>query len=239
MLYTSVGLNVHTSELMSGLTLPASEKNDMQVIAMLSQKGGAGKSTLCRQFSALAGEAGPTGIVDLDPQKTASKWWGRRQELEPAPEFPELYTVEDGRLAKTIEAQKGTPGTLFIDTRPAVTALESEAAKVADLVVIPVRPSMDDVEAVGDTIAMLQRLGRRAVIVVNAARNERRATDARAALSRFPVAVCPHHITDRAVYWDASVEGMSVAEMRGSAARDAEAELRRVWAWIEEQAAHA
>ena len=211
----------------------------MRTLALLSQKGGAGKSTLCRQFSAIAGEAGPTGIVDLDPQKTATKWWDRRQEIDPAPDFPELYTVEDGRLSQTIASQKNVAGTLFIDTRPAVTALESEAAKVADLVIIPVRPSMDDVEAVADTVAMLQRLGRRAVIVVNAARNERRATDARAALSRFPVAVCPHYITDRAIYWDASVEGMSVAEMRGSAARDAEAELRRVWAWIEEQAANA
>ena len=71
-------------------------------------------------------------------------------------------------------------------------------------------------------------------MVVNAAKNEVRARDARAALSRYPVPVCPIHVGDRAVYLDAALEGRGIGEMRGTAARDAHAELRSVWTWIQE-----
>lgn len=69
-------------------------------------------------------------------------------------------------------------------------------------------------------------------MIVNAAKNEVRARDARAVLSRYPVPVCPVHVGDQAVYLDASLEGRGIGEMRGAAARDAHAELRTVWTWI-------
>lgn len=125
-------------------------------------------------------------------------------------------------------------GLVFVDTRPAVTEPEAEAARVADLVIVPVRSSPDDLEAVGETLKILRRLDKRAVIVVNAAKNEVRARDARAALSRYPVPVCPIHVADRAVYLDASLEGRGIGEIRGAAARDALAELQSVWSWIKE-----
>jgi chromosome partitioning protein len=103
-------------------------------------------------------------------------------------------------------------------------------------VIVPVRPSPDDLEAVGETLKILRRLQRRAVLVVNAAKNEVRARDARAALSRYPVPVCPTDIGDRAVYLDASLEGRGVGEMRGAAARDALSELTAVWTWVQEVA---
>jgi chromosome partitioning protein len=121
-----------------------------------------------------------------------------------------------------------------VDTRPAVAEPEAEAARVADMVIVPVRPSPDDLEAVGETLKILRRLERRAVVIVNAAKNEVRARDARAALSRYPVPVCPTHIGDRAVYLDAALEGRGIGEMRGAAARDARAELAAVWTWIRE-----
>lgn len=58
----------------------------MQIFSLISQKGGAGKSTLARQFAVLAGEAGASVLIDRDPQETSTKWWQRRQALQPAPE---------------------------------------------------------------------------------------------------------------------------------------------------------
>ena len=110
----------------------------------------------------------------------------------------------------------------------------AEAARIADLVIVPVRPSPDDLEAVGDTLKIIRRLDRRALIIVNASKTEARAVTAKAALSRYPVPVCPIHLVDRTVYLDASLEGRGVGEMRGVAARDAHAELTRVWNWIQE-----
>ena len=95
------------------------------------------------------------------------------------------------------------------------------------------RPSPDDLEAVGETLKILRRLDQRAAIVVNAAKNDARAVSARAALSRYPVSVCPIHLADRTVYLDASLEGRGVMEMKGHAAREATEELNQIWSWLQ------
>jgi len=206
----------------------------VQIFSLISQKGGAGKSTLARQLAVLAGESGASVLIDRDPQETSTKWWQRRQGLQPLPERPDLLDLDGSDLSAATKALAKRPGVVFVDTRPAVAEPEAEAARVADLVIVPVRPSSDDLEAVGETLKILRRLDKRAVVIVNAAKNEVRARDARAALSRYPVPVCPTHIGDRAVYLDAALEGRGIGEMRGAAARDAHAELRAVWTWIQE-----
>ena len=206
----------------------------MIIFSLISQKGGAGKSTLARQLAVLAGEAGASILIDRDPQETSTKWWQRRQALHPPPERPDLLDLDGSELTTTTKALKKRAGVVFVDTRPAVAEPEAEAARIADLVIVPVRPSSDDLEAVGETLKILRRLEKRAVLIVNAAKNEVRARDARAALSRYPVPVCPTHIGDRAVYLDAALEGRGVGEMRGASARDAHAELGAVWNWIQE-----
>ncbi len=203
---------------------------------MISQKGGAGKSTLARQLAVLAGEAGTSILIDRDSQGTTTKWWQRRQALQLSLERPDLLDLDGTDLTAAVTALRKQHGIVFVDTRPAVAEPEAEAARIADLVIVPVRPSPDDLEAVGETLKILRRLDKRAVVIVNAAKNEVRARDARAALSRYPVPVCPVHVGDRAVYLDASLEGRGIGEMRGAAARDAHAELRTVWNWILEVA---
>ena len=96
-------------------------------------------------------------------------------------------------------------------TRARPSEPEAEAARVADLAIVPAQPSPDDFEAVGETLKILHRLDQRAVVIVNATSNDLRATAARAALSRDPVPVCPTHLSDRTVYLDASLkEGASL-----------------------------
>lgn len=207
----------------------------MQIYSLISQKGGAGKSTLARQLAVLAGETEHSLIIDRDPQRTTTKWWTRRSEINPALERPDLIELDGTSLTEAAKRlRRKADGALFIDTRPAVEEPEAEAARVADLVIVPVRPSPDDLEAVGETLKILRRLGQRAAVIVNAAKNDSRATGARAALSRYPVPVCPTHLSDRTVYLDASLEGRGVSEMRGHAAREATDELRKVWSWIQE-----
>lgn len=207
----------------------------VKTIALISQKGGSGKSTLTVNLACLAAEAGPAMLIDRDTaQGTTLKWWKRRQEAEPAPEMPDLLELGTSPLAAAVEQLRAEAGTLFIDTRPSVAQPEADSARLSDLVIVPVKTSINDVEAVVDTISMLKRLDRPYVVVVSAARNERRANDARAFLSRFGATVCPHSIGDRTVYADAALMGSSVLEMQGTAARTAEAELRKVWQWISE-----
>jgi chromosome partitioning protein len=206
----------------------------MKFFSLISQKGGVGKSTLARQLAVIAGEHGPSVLIDHDPQGTSTKWWQRRQSLSPTPERPDLLDLDGTSLTTAADALRQKDGMLFVDTRPAVGEPEAEAARIAHLVIVPVRPSPDDIEAVGETLKILKRLNKKAVIIVNAAKNESRARDARAALSRYPVPVCPVHVVDRAIYLDAALEGRGVSEMKGAAARDAERELRDVWVWVQE-----
>ena len=208
----------------------------MRTLAIVSQKGGVGKSMLARQLAVIAGETQPVILIDRDAkQGTTTKWWHRRQKLDPAPDTPTLLDLEGQQLPSVIAALKRKPGVTFIDTRPAVEEPEAEAARVSDLVLVPVGTSLDDLEAVGDTLKMVRRIGRRTVIIVNAAKNEARAKDTRAALAAYPFAVCPAHLTDRSAFLDATTEGRGVSEMQGAGARAAEAELRAVWKWILEQ----
>ena len=202
-----------------------------KVIALAGSKGGSGKSTLSHLLAHGAGSlarAIPAAVVTTDPEDRLL-------------EDQRRYLVVDGRtparLADELERLLPVERPLVvIDGAAARSDLDAVVSRVADLVVVPVRPSPDDLEAVGETLKILRRLDRRAVVVVNAAKNEGRARDARAALSRYPVPVCPAHVVDRAVCLDAALEGRGVGEMRGAAARDAHAELRAVWAWIREVA---
>ena len=51
----------------------------MKIISVVSQKGGAGKTTIATNLAVLAERAGhPTVLLDLDPQATAAKWGDKR-----------------------------------------------------------------------------------------------------------------------------------------------------------------
>ena len=106
----------------------------MQIFALISQKGGAGKSTLARQLAVLAGEENASILIDRDPQETTTKWWQRRQGLQPPPSRPDLLDLNGTDLATAAAALRKRPeGVVFVDTRPAVGEPEAEAARAADL----------------------------------------------------------------------------------------------------------
>jgi chromosome partitioning protein len=209
----------------------------MEIRAFISQKGGAGKSTLARQLACQAGEPielNRAVLIDRDPQQTTAKWWARRQQRKPLPPpQPELLELGNNSLADALDVLRRQSGGVFVDTRPALGGIEQEAARLADQIIVPLRPSADDLEAIVDTLQMLQRLDAlgRTVLVINAAKNSQRARGCMAVLSKYPVAVCPHHLHDRAAYQDASQGGLWVEEL-GHPGRAASDELLRVWAWL-------
>lgn len=98
--------------------------------SFISQKGGTGKSTLARQFAVLNS---PSFLIDCDAQHTTAKWWSRRRELTPAPDYPDLIDLNNSTLTTAVEALRRKPdGLLFIDTRPAVDEPVAEAVRVSD-----------------------------------------------------------------------------------------------------------
>src|SRR5207249_1472074 len=97
-----------------------------------------------------AGE-GPVVLIDTDPQQTLSTWWNQRQA-----EVPKLATVAMKDLpAQVIALAAHGFAYCIIDTPPALTDLNRQVLKLADLVLIPTRPSSIDLWALGATLELV------------------------------------------------------------------------------------
>lgn len=138
----------------------------MQVITLAAQKGGVGKTTLAVNLAIAAQVAGiKTALFDLDPQESATAWSERRNA-----EFPHVEPISARRLNQAIDAAEANGFALtIIDTPPAAGAEAAAAAQRADLVVIPCRPSLIDLDAIKRTAQLISSTGRMGVVVLNAA----------------------------------------------------------------------
>src|ERR1700722_7141128 len=92
----------------------------MRIIALASQKGGAGKTTIAAHLAVQAGRVGqgPAVLVDTDPQQSLSEWWRERKDDTPA-----LATVKLPKLdANLAELRSYGTAVAIIDTPPAFTS---------------------------------------------------------------------------------------------------------------------
>ena len=200
----------------------------MKVVAVTSQKGGTGKTTLSGHLAVQAERAGigPVVLIDCDPQGSLTNWWNLRQG-----ETPVLVQTSLAKLAGDLDALRETGVRLvIIDTPPAITWTIVNVIKVADLVVIPVRPSPHDLAATGSTVDLIEGLGKPMVFVVNSASQRARITgEAAVALSQHGT-VAPsiiHHRTDFAA---AMIDGRTVMELPRADRSTGEIEL--LWDYL-------
>ena len=200
----------------------------MRVVVFASRKGGAGKTTLAGHLAVEAERrgAGPVALVDADPQGSLSQWWNAR-----AAATPVFVQTELARLALDLSALRQDGIRLVvIDTPPALTAEIAEVVRVADIVVIPVRPSPHDLRSVGGTVELVEHLGKPLVFALNGATPRARITnEALAALSQHGplVPTIIHHRVDFAV---SMIDGRTVMELPGES-RSAE-EIGRLWDYV-------
>ena len=138
----------------------------MRVLAMASQKGGSGKTTLSGHLAVqaqLAG-AGPVCLIDIDPQGSLADWWNEREA-----DMPAFAQTTVARLASDLEVLRQQGFRLaVVDTPPAITMAIQSVIAVAELIVIPTRPSPHDLRAVGATVDLCDRAGKPLIFVVNA-----------------------------------------------------------------------
>ncbi|MBR8361562.1 AAA family ATPase (plasmid) [Enterobacter kobei] len=182
----------------------------MKTLVLASQKGGAGKTTLAAHLAVaaeLAG-AGPAVLIDTDPQGSLSAWWNSREANAPALAEAKLAELP----AKLVALAEAGFKLAVIDTPPAITAAIRDVVKLADLVLIPTRPSPHDLRAVGSTVDIAQEAARPFAFAVTQAKPTARLTvQAVAALSAHgPVA--PAIVHDRVDYAGSMVDGRTVQE---------------------------
>ena len=203
----------------------------MRVLALASQKGGSGKTTLSGHLAVQAQRAGhgPVVLIDIDPQGSLADWWNER-----TTELPAFAQTTVARLAADLEVLRAQGFRLaVIDTPPAITMAIQSVIQVAELIVIPTRPSPHDLRAVGATVDLCDRAGKPLIFVVNAATPKARITsEAAVALSQHgtvaPITI--HHRTDFA---SSMIDGRTVMEVDPNG-RSAQ-EVTELWDYISDR----
>jgi chromosome partitioning protein len=201
----------------------------MQVLALVTQKGGTGKSSLAISLAVAAQDRGlKAGIVDIDPQGTASEWFHRRKAAA-----PEVARLHWSYLSSQIYAFERTGHDLvIIDTPGADDSAASAAIREAGLCLLPVRPSIADIEAMKPTLRYLNDRNKPFAFVLNqcpVGGRTSRTSNAFRALQLIG-AVCEATLALRADHMDAVAAGLGVTEHApgGKAA----AEVRQVLDWV-------
>lgn len=137
----------------------------MKTIAIISQKGGAGKTTVAI-YLAVAAELHnlKTAIFDLDPQASATSWSDKRNDKTPV-----VVSAQAGRLPILLEQAAGQSADfVIIDSAPNADSASFAAARSADLILIPCRPSAFDINAIGTTLNLAAVANKPAYVLLNA-----------------------------------------------------------------------
>jgi chromosome partitioning protein len=192
----------------------------MHVIAIVSQKGGVGKSTLAVHVATEASAQGQRVLLlDLDPQGSAMEWASRRGDLP-----PDVSGANPASIGKEIERAKGEGYDLvLVDTAPHADHAALQAARAADLVAIPCRPSTFDIAAISATLDLCKLANKQSVVVLNAAPIRSRVTiEAEEALAEKGAKVSPVVIRQRVAFQHCMIDGRTAAEYEpgGAAAHE-------------------
>jgi chromosome partitioning protein len=194
----------------------------MKTIAIISQKGGAGKTTVALHLAVASAHSGKdTAIIDLDPQASTAKWADRREA-----DLPVVISAHASRLAHEMQRVRQSGGELLIlDTAPHSDSTALEAAKAADLVLVPCRPAILDIEAITNTLELVHTTQTPVFVVMNAvAAQGREAEEAAEAIAALEVPVCPVQLVNRIAFSRALISGQSAQEYEpeGKAAQEIE-----------------
>jgi chromosome partitioning protein len=197
----------------------------MITIATVNSKGGVGKTTLSAALAVRAARDSPmVAMVDLDPQKSLIEWWQRRG----ATDNPTIFGGVD-EAADAVE-RAGLAGYewLFLDCPPAFLQVIQDSVDVADFVLIPIRPSMVDLTATQDSIAIARDAGKSYLCVFNdVVKTDKTLDSAREFLRKFNVPAAKTTVIHRIAHVAGMTVGKSAAEVRGG--KDAAKDIDDLW----------
>ena len=204
----------------------------MKTVALLSQKGGGGRSTTCIHLAVEAERKGlSVALLDIDPQASCAAWSYHRPH-----DYPAVTSIQPTRLNKAIDLLRSSGADLVIaDTAPHSSDVALLAAEAADLILIPCRPSILDLRAIAPTIKITRIAGKKAFVVLNAVphRAPRIVADATEAVNGHGMEVAPVIIHQRSSFSHALTSGLAVQEY--DPAGKAAIEVARLFTWVCQQ----
>lgn len=182
----------------------------MRIVAIISQKGGAGKTTLALNLAVASELSGlPAAIFDLDPQASAMGWKDSRVNESPA-----VVSLHSARIAHYLETARQSGAKLVIfDTAPHSQKDALEAAQASDLILIPCKPSLVDLRAIGSSVKIAQLASKPAVAILTQTQARGSLTnEAAEAIKSYDVILAPVTIGNRMAFVHAFTDGKGVLE---------------------------
>lgn len=211
----------------------------MYTIAFLSQKGGAGKTTLAtciaRQLQ-LDGE--PVILIDSDPQGSARDWRAATEQ-----DTVLVVGLDRPTLDKDIKALSDNGKKwVIIDGAPRNAEMTVSAIKAADLVIIPVQPSPYDVWATEDLVEIIKARQevtdgkpKAAFLISRAFKRTELSREVYTALEELGLPVFESMTTQRQTYPKTASEGLtpSDVEPNGEAAKEIKTIVKEIRDFVE------
>ncbi|MCJ8510288.1 AAA family ATPase [Rhizobium lemnae] len=207
----------------------------MITVAFCTQKGGTGKTTIATALAVAAHRAGKkSALLDLDPQTNAVNWFDRREG-----DGPDVASIQPGAIRRSLDAYRGLGmDWVFIDTPGKMDSASTEAAKHADMVIIPTQAQIFAIDTLEPLKRLLDMAGSPpAFVVLNLVHPNaggRAADDALAIAERFNMSVAPVHMSRLKAQEDAPALGQTAQELEpnGRAAQ----EIAGLFSFLTEQA---
>lgn len=200
----------------------------MKTIAIISQKGGVGKTTLATALAVAAEIDGQSAAVfDLDPQASAAFWKDTRND-----DAPVVVATPSARLEHVLRAAREGGCTFgIIDTPPFAKDIAFEAAQLADFILIPTRPAVLDVMAMTKTLDLVRHYAKpSAVILTFCPVQGREVADTEDAVRQLETAIVPVRIHHRVAYSRAQQTGQTAQEIEPSS--KAADEIKRLYEYM-------
>lgn len=200
----------------------------MKTLAILSRKGGTGKTTLATNLAVAAVMAGHTTVLlDLDPQSSAAKWGDRREQDTPA-----VISTHSERISNILDVAAENGATLAIlDTAPHTEAAALDAARAAHMVLVPCKPALIDLQAIGSTMDVIHLAKVSARIVFNSVPSRGDLTEqAREAVAIYDVVCAPCDVGHRIAFVHGYNAGLAAQEFEPNG--KASKEIRALYVYL-------
>lgn len=207
----------------------------MPIAAIISQKGGPGKSTVSMNLAVAAHMSGKSvAVLDTDPQCSISQW-GDIREGEGIAE-PVVVAIPPSRLTQAIATtQEDDTDLVIIDTAPFNSEGILTAARLSDICIVPCRPSILDLSAITTTLDLCSAAGAKVGLLLNAVKSRPQLYEATSVLKDLAKTdtnrqICSIALWDRTEYSKAVVDGLGVLEFspNGKAAK----EIKQLYKWL-------
>lgn len=198
-----------------------------QIIAVVNQKGGAGKTTVSMQLAGTLGRRRKKVLViDADPQATATRWAASAGDDSPFPATISGLSAAGDKVHREAKKYVADFDFIVIDCPPAADSpVPQSALMIADVGIVPVVPSPLDLWAsvgIGKVIDTIRDLNDqlRPLIVVNQAQlNTSIAKEALEVLPQFGIPLAKTRLHQRTAYRQSAVYGGTVHDLGGKAAQ--------------------